>query len=54
MITETTIPSLDIAAIRRQFPVLHREVKGHPLVSLDNAATSQKQKVVIDALVDYY
>jgi cysteine desulfurase/selenocysteine lyase len=54
MITETTIPSLDIAAIRRQFPVLHREVKGHPLVYLDNAATSQKPKVVIDALVDYY
>lgn len=54
MITETTIPSLDIAAIRRQFPVLQREVKGHPLVYLDNAATSQKPKVVIDALVDYY
>jgi len=54
MITETTIPALDIAAIRRQFPVLHREVKGHPLVYLDNAATSQKPKVVIDALVDYY
>lgn len=54
MITETTIPSLDIAAIRRQFPVLQREVKGHPLVYLDNAATSQKPKVVIDALVGYY
>jgi len=54
MITETTIPSLDIAAIRRQFPVLQREVKGHPLVYLDNAATSQKPKAVIDALVDYY
>lgn len=54
MITETTIPSLDIAAIRRQFPVLQREVKGHPLVYLDNAATSQKPKVVIDALVNYY
>jgi cysteine desulfurase/selenocysteine lyase len=54
MITETTIPSLDITAIRQQFPVLQREVKGHPLVYLDNAATSQKPKVVIDALVDYY
>lgn len=54
MITDTTIPSLDITAIRRQFPVLQREVKGHPLVYLDNAATSQKPKVVIDALVDYY
>jgi cysteine desulfurase/selenocysteine lyase len=45
---------LDIAAIRRQFPVLNREVKGYPLVYFDNAATSQKPQAVIDALVDYY
>lgn len=54
MITETTIQPLDIEAIRRQFPVLQREVKGHPLVYFDNAATSQKPQVVIDALVNYY
>ncbi len=45
---------LDIAAIRQQFPVLKREVKGKPLVYFDNAATAQKPQVVIDALVDYY
>ena len=46
--------ALDVAAIRRQFPVLNRMVKGKPLVYLDNAATSQKPQVVIDALTDYY
>lgn len=45
---------LDVFAIRRQFPVLNREVKGKPLIYLDNAATSQKPQVVIDALVNYY
>src|SRR5688500_4344166 len=55
MITaEKVSPVLDIAAIRKQFPVLNRKVKGKPLVYLDNAATSQKPQVVIDALVDYY
>ncbi len=46
--------TLDIAAIREQFPVLSREVKGRPLVYFDNAATSQKPQQVIDALVNYY
>jgi cysteine desulfurase/selenocysteine lyase len=45
---------LDVYAIREQFPILHRKVKGNPLVYLDNAATSQKPQVVIDALVSYY
>lgn len=55
MIQSVAIPkSLDIYAIRQQFPVLNREVKGKPLVYLDNAATSQKPQVVIDALVNYY
>jgi cysteine desulfurase / selenocysteine lyase len=44
----------DIAAIREQFPVLNREVKGRPLVYFDNAATSQKPQEVIDALLNYY
>lgn len=44
----------DVYAIRKQFPVLQRELKGKPLVYLDNAATSQKPQSVIDALVDYY
>jgi len=43
-----------VYAIRGQFPVLNREVKGKPLVYLDNAATSQKPQVVLDALLNYY
>lgn len=46
--------SLDVYTIRQQFPALNREVKGKPLVYLDNAATSQKPQAVIDALVNYY
>ncbi|MEX0777307.1 MAG: cysteine desulfurase [Phycisphaeraceae bacterium] len=45
---------LDVAALRQQFPVLSRLVHGKPLIYLDNAATSQKPQVVIDALRDYY
>ncbi len=45
---------MDVNAIRQQFPILNREVKGKPLVYFDNAATSQKPQVVIDALVNYY
>jgi len=40
--------------LREDFPALHQEVNGHPLVYLDNAATSQKPRAVIDALVHYY
>src|SRR5436189_2379565 len=55
MIETATIQNrLDVYAIRRQFPVLNREVKGKPLVYFDNAATSQKPQSVIDALVNYY
>lgn len=46
--------TLDVYAIRQQFPILNREVKGRPLIYLDNAATSQKPQSVIDALVNYY
>ena len=46
--------SLDVARIREDFPILKREVHGRPLVYLDNAATTQKPKQVIDALVEYY
>ncbi|HUC82192.1 MAG TPA: cysteine desulfurase [Flavisolibacter sp.] len=45
---------LDVQAIRKHFPVLEREVKGKPLVYFDNAATTQKPQVVIDALISYY
>jgi cysteine desulfurase/selenocysteine lyase len=52
--TEILTKELDIAAIRQEFPILAREVKGKPLVYFDNAATSQKPHVVIQALADYY
>ncbi len=45
---------LDITRIRSDFPILHREVNGQPLVYLDNAATSQTPQQVIDVIVDYY
>lgn len=44
----------DVYELRKQFPILQREVKGRPLVYLDNAATTQKPKVVIDTITDYY
>ena len=50
----TTSPRLDRMALRAQFPALAQEVGGHPLVYLDNAATSQKPQSVLDALVAYY
>lgn len=40
--------------VRQDFPILHQEVNGYPLVYLDNAATSQKPTAVINALRDYY
>jgi cysteine desulfurase / selenocysteine lyase len=46
--------TFDVQAIRQHFPVLNRVVKGKPLVYFDNAATTQKPQVVIDALADYY
>jgi cysteine desulfurase/selenocysteine lyase len=45
---------LDIERIRADFPILRQQAHGHPLVYLDNAATSQKPKCVIDAIVRYY
>ena len=44
----------DWSALRADFPILDQTVHGHPLVYLDNAATSQKPRAVIDALVRYY
>ncbi len=44
----------DIEKIRKDFPILNREVNGYPLVYLDNAATSQTPQQVIDCIVDYY
>jgi cysteine desulfurase/selenocysteine lyase len=44
----------DWAALRADFPILRQEINGHPLIYFDNAATSQKPRQVIDALVRYY
>jgi cysteine desulfurase / selenocysteine lyase len=44
----------DVERARKDFPILHQQVHGHPLVYLDNAATSQKPQVVIDAIRYYY
>jgi cysteine desulfurase/selenocysteine lyase len=46
--------SLDVTAIRKDFPILAQQVHGKPLVYLDNAATSQKPKCVIEALTRFY
>ena len=43
-----------VEKIRKDFPILKREVNGKALVYFDNAATSQTPQVVIDAIVDYY
>ncbi len=45
---------LDPHSIRRQFPILSRSIDGHPLVYLDNAATTQKPEAVLQAMDDYY
>ncbi len=46
--------SLDVTAVRKDFPILSQQVHGKPLIYLDNAATSQKPKCVIDALTRFY
>ena len=46
--------SLDVTAIRKDFPILAQQVHGKPLIYLDNAATSQKPKCVIEALTRFY
>src|SRR5215470_5274304 len=45
---------LDVERIRADFPILQRQVNRRPLIYLDNAATTQKPRQVIDALVDFY
>ncbi|ATH73589.1 cysteine desulfurase [Bacillus altitudinis] len=45
---------MNIKDVREQFPILHQQVNGHDLVYLDSAATSQKPRVVIEAMNEYY
>jgi cysteine desulfurase/selenocysteine lyase len=49
-----TADAFDVAAIRRDFPILGRTVHGRPLSYLDNAASSQRPRAVIDAMSSYY
>jgi cysteine desulfurase/selenocysteine lyase len=53
-VVSTHRPALDVAAIRREFPILRQRIHGKPLVYLDNAATTQKPQIVLDALTRYY
>ncbi len=57
MIDNTTISAtkkLDVERIRKDFPILHQKVFGHPLVYFDNAATTQKPLQVLETLENYY
>ncbi|MEO0311651.1 MAG: hypothetical protein RIQ89_1308, partial [Bacteroidota bacterium] len=52
---ESVLPNQDyVLNLRNEFPILNQKIYGKPLIYLDNAATSQKPKAVIDALVQYY
>ncbi len=53
-ISPRVVSAFDVGKIRADFPILQQKIHGKPLVYLDNAATSQKPRVVIDALVRYY
>jgi cysteine desulfurase/selenocysteine lyase len=52
--TAPAVPALDVERVRQDFPILAREVRGKPLVYLDNAATSQKPRAVIEAVSRFY
>lgn len=45
---------MDVEKIRKDFPFLERKINGKPIIYFDNSATSQKPRVVIDCLVDFY
>jgi cysteine desulfurase / selenocysteine lyase len=47
-------PALDVARIRKDFPILSQRVHGKRLVYVDNAASTQKPQAVLDAIVEYY
>ena len=51
---DTAVSTFDINKVRSEFPVLEQEVNGKPLIYLDNAASSQTAKKVVDSLVQFY
>jgi cysteine desulfurase/selenocysteine lyase len=52
--TATAAPGIDVERLRQDFPILGERVRGRPLVYLDNAATSQKPRAVIEAVSRFY
>jgi cysteine desulfurase/selenocysteine lyase len=54
MSSAATIPAIDVVKLREEFPILHQKINGRDLVYFDNAATTQKPRRVIQAIVDYY
>ncbi|MGB0743307.1 MAG: aminotransferase class V-fold PLP-dependent enzyme, partial [Opitutales bacterium] len=48
------VPNFNPAVVRKDFPILQREVRGKPLTYLDNGATAQKPSAVIEAVERYY
>lgn len=54
LVLENTEKKFDVKLIRRDFPILEKTVNGNPLVYIDNAATTQKPKEVINSHVDFY
>ncbi|WP_421791460.1 cysteine desulfurase [Hyphobacterium sp.] len=54
MTAMTPVKTLDINAVRTEFPILQREINGNPLVYLDNAASAQKPEAVIEAVANVY
>ena len=50
----TSLSAFDVEGVRRDFPALHQRVNGHPLIYLDNAATTHKPQAVLDATAQFY
>ncbi len=53
-VNSSIAPAFDAARVRLDFPILQQQINGHPLVYLDNAATTQKPECVIEAISNYY
>jgi cysteine desulfurase/selenocysteine lyase len=54
IVAPVAAPAYDLARVRADFPILARQINGHPLVYLDNAASTQKPRAVAAAIVDCY
>lgn len=53
-VTNPSLEGFDVERIREDFPILNQSISGHPLVYLDNGASTQKPQQVIDAIANYY